>query len=191
MLKPSRNEGEALNLFVGQSDYKLVSEGIDDAIGAASVLEHYDFDHVFCSDSKAARETWDIISRSAPFLSHKTPVLCPQFRDRSGGVLEGLDWKDIRKMLSPRKYKVWERDFTEAPEMGESLVDVEDRAVRMVAKRIKPLLDNRTPKNVLIIADGVVISLIIKRLQKLSEEETKAIYPQSCVPYFHHGKLNL
>jgi len=191
MLKPSRNEGEALNLFVGQSNYKLVDEGIEDAKGAATALEHYDFDYVFCSDSEAAMETWDIIKQRAPFLAHKTPTLCPQFKDRSGGILEGLDWKDIRKQLPPRKYKLWERDFTEAPEMGESLVDVEDRAIRMIAKRIKPLLDSKPPTNILVIADGVVISLIIKRLQRLSDDETKAIYPQSGVPYFHHGDLKL
>jgi len=191
MIKSGENLGVADNLFVGQQNYNLSEKGIKDATDVANTIKSYDVDYVFCSSSQQARDTWDIVSDSAVFLAHKRPSLCPQLQDRSGGVLEGLNWTAIRKMLPPRKYKLWERDFTEYPEMGESLLDVEDRVTRFLKYQVAPLLAEGKTNNVVLIADGVVINLIIKRLQKLTDNETFSIGAQASVPYFYHGSLNL
>ena len=86
-----------------------------------------EYDAVFMSDLERCQDTTQyVIGHTHP---RDTWTMAEELRERSGGSLGGLTYQEIRKKFAPRQYKLWQRDYFEAPPQGESYRDVEDRVI--------------------------------------------------------------
>lgn len=186
LIRHGESTANAENRKAGQSNVPLSDKGIKQCKETASELRGYSFDAVFTSDLVRCLDTTRLIVN----IPEEQWIIVEELRERSGGVFEGMTYPDIRKMLPPKKYKLWQRDYFEAPQMGESMKDVEERVIPYAKKHIFPLVNER--KNVLIVTHEVVMKVLIGHIKQLSETEIpKLPHVENAMPYFYYGKVRI
>jgi broad specificity phosphatase PhoE len=156
-------------------------EQIEDA---ADTLAPYQFDHIYSSDLYRAQETLRRVLRKSPH--QVTWEYVEELRERSGGSYEGMSYTDIRKGMSPKQYKAWERDPFEAPLHGESLIDVQDRNrdwFKMILARLIKKDD------ILIISHPDTIRVLIAMAMGVDLTEVTSILIEPGIPYFYYGSV--
>lgn len=159
--------------------------GIEQAKEVAHTLDAYKFDKVFTSDSERCQDTlWHAIGAQHP---RDTWVYVEELRERSGGDLEGLTYQEIRKLFPPKKYKLWQRDYFEPPPHGESMKDVEDRAIPYCREYIFPLVNEG--KNVIVCSHAITLKVIIGYIKGMGEEAIPALDIENAVPYILYGNV--
>lgn len=170
--------------MVGQRDSPLTDRGREQATDAADTLADYRFDHIYTSDLiRALDETRIVVARQ------KFPVtysLVPDIRERSGGSAEGYKYTDLKKKMSPRKYKLWQRDYFEAPPAGESLHDVGLRVIPWFNDVIVPRISKN--ENILVVTHAGVIRVLISYVKKIDETEIMKLPIEHSMPYFFYGR---
>lgn len=169
--------------LMGQLDSPLTERGQEQAKDCAETLEAYKFDFVVSSDDQACAETAQAILQGNHHRA--TLVETDALRGRSGGTYEGLPYADIRKMLSPRKYRLWERDVFESPELGESYADIAERVLPFVKNEIVPRMARND--TVLMVASPEVIRVIISFLRQSDEQEIVKTKVEHALPCFYYG----
>lgn len=88
-------------------------------------------------------------------------------------------------MLSPRKYRLWERDVFESPELGESYADIAERVLPFIKDEIVPrMLRNYT---VLLVASPEVVRVIINFFRQSDEQEIVRTKVEYALPCFFYG----
>jgi len=184
LLATGETQADVDRVYLGQNDSPMTTLGIEQVEDAADTLAPYRIDHIYCSDLYRAQETLRRVLRK----NHHQPPheLVEELRERSGGAYEGLTYTDIRKGMSPKQYKAWERDPFEAPLHGESLIDVQDRMTEwfaIVQQDIEHRLD------VLIISHPDVIRVLIAMAMNLDLTEVTSIVVEPGIPYFYHGPV--
>jgi len=173
------------NIVSGQLNDRLTDGGQLENTEAGRSLADYDIDAVFCSDLERCQYTADTIILENNFSNDVKLILVQELRERSFGSLEGMPFPVVRKELPPRKYKLWERDYFEAPPMGESLQDVEQRVIPYLKENVFPMADDN--KNILIVSHNDVIKTIIGHLKKSEETDTIRWKMENAIPYFFYG----
>ncbi len=110
---------------VGQAPTSLSDTSKDKLIEVRNVLRRSMIDHVYCSDMQQAIETYNVVK------SEKIPdaVFTESLRERSCGKWDGVPLVSIKKELGPRTYCHWNRDVSEVPALGESIVNAKQRFV--------------------------------------------------------------
>ena len=185
LLRHGQSTANVEGIKAGQTDVPLSDMGITESKVAAETLRTYAFDAIFTSDlnrcidttylaleGRYPKDTWNIVE---------------ELRERSGGLYEGMRYTEIRKILPPKQYKLWQRDYFEAPPMGESMKDVEDRVIPYMREYVFPLVNNN--KNVLVVSHEVTIMVIMGYIKKMDETEIVKKKIDNAVPYFIYGKV--
>jgi len=170
-------------VMVGQRDSPLTSAGRTQARDAAETLSSYRFDAIYSSDLiRALDQTREVVKRS------KFPgevLLVPELRERSGGSIEGVKYSELKKTMPPRQYKLWERDYFEAPPAGESLDDLAQRVLPWFRQMVIPRIS--VSENVLVVSHVGVIRVLISYLKKIDEQEILRMPIEHAMPYFFYG----
>ncbi len=175
--------------MAGHQDAKLAPEAAQQIYDVGKTLSGYQFDAVFSSDLSRATDTmWGVLKLNQ-FSTDCPIVLTPELRERSGGVIEGMKYSEIRKMLPPKKYKLWQRDYFEAPPQGESLKDLEERVIPFMKSSVFPLVNQN--QNVLVVAHAHVLRVAIGFIKQCEEHETLKWNIENAIPYFHYGKVEV
>lgn len=175
------------NIVSGQINDQLTESGKLEAIEAGRSLADYDIDVVFCSDLERCQDTANIVMAGNNFSDDVELVLVQELRERSFGSLEGTPYPVVRKELPPKKYKLWNRDYFEAPPQGESLQDVEQRVIPFLKENAFPLVDDN--KTVLIVTHNDVVKTIIGHLKKAEETAIIKWKIDDAIPYFFYGNI--
>lgn len=162
-------EASAKKTMVGQSPSDLTMNGRDLANQYAEALSGMIIDYAFVPNVPAAVRTAEEILRGRSLLS-LTSVSA--LAEPSAGNYEGRLYSELKKVLPPRQYRLWDRDFFVAPPNGESLRDVTDRVQGWI-KQSK--LDET--QNHLFVVGPQVMKILLGLFQKLEEADICALEP--------------
>lgn len=183
MIAAGQTEAERDKVFLGRGDSPFVPEAAEAIRDAAETLSVYRFDRMWSSDLYRAQETATAIRAASKQCPE--PELIEELRERSGGSYEGRKYTDIRKGMSPKAYKAWERDPMEPPLHGESLLDVQDRIKPWWDAEVAPLLaDNRS---VLLVSHPDTVKVLIAMARGDDLLDVCSIKIEHAMPYFYHG----
>ena len=143
------------------------------------------WDAVFLSDLERCQDTTSLA------IGHRYPpdtwTLAEELRERSGGVLEGMTYPEIRKQFAPRQYKLWQRDYFEPPPQGESYRDVEDRVIPFAKEYIFPLVNEG--KNVWVCTHKIPIQILVGYIKGLDEAAIMKLPVENAMPYVLYGNV--
>lgn len=186
LLSHGESTAQEDNIVSGQVNDPLSECGKAEAIEAGKSLADYDIDVVYCSDLERCQDTANIVMAGNHFSDNVELILVQELRERSFGSLEGTPYPVVRKELPPKKYKLWNRDYFEAPPQGESLQDVEQRVIPFLKANAFPLADDN--KNILVVTHNDVVKTIIGHLKKSDETDIIKWKIENAIPYFFYGK---
>jgi len=181
-LAHGQTQSDLDKVFLGRGNSPFTDLGLEQIEDAAETLSVYQFDQIYSSDLYTAQETLRAILAARP---DDTPwILVEELRERSGGSYEGRKYADIRKGMSPKQYKAWERDPFEPPLHGESIADVQDRLREWFVPIIEELKLN---KNILLISHPDTIKALISLARGDDLIDVMSINIEYGIPYFYHG----
>lgn len=185
LIRHGKSVANCENRKAGQTNTPLSEEGIKQCKDVYDTYRGYQWDAIFTSDLERCQDTTRII------LSERYPpdtwTLVEELRERSGGTLEGMTFQEIRKLFSPRKYKLWQRDYFEAPPMGESMKDVEDRLLPYAKEYIFPLANEG--KNVFVCTHQIPMQVLIGYIKRMDETDIPSLTIENAMPYVIYGKI--
>ena len=183
LIRHGETEANVERRKTGQIETPLTENGISQAKSVAEDHNGYEYDYVFTSPlSRCVDTTQYAIGQRHP---QDTWIRVEELMERSGGVLEGMLYSDMRKTMPPRQYKLWQRDYFEAPPMGESMADVHDRVIPWFKENVLPLVNNGS--NVWICTHDIVMKILIGYIKGLNEVEIPKLKIGNCVPYVLYG----
>jgi len=184
LVRHGESEANANKIMAGQMNVPLTPEGRNQCRSILDLVL-YNFDAVFTSDLERCLDSADLmIGKRYP---RDTWIVAEELRERSGGLFEGRTYSDLRKELAPRTYKKWQRDYFEAPPMGESLKDVEHRVIPFCNEYVFPLIKER--KDVIVFTHARVIQVLIGYLKGMDENEAIKLPIENATPYFYRGPV--
>lgn len=185
LLRHGQSTANAKGIKAGQMDVPLTDIGIAQSKVVAETLRNYVFDAIFTSDLNRCIDTTRFATDNR--YPRDTWHVAEELRERSGGTFEGMSYTEIRKILAPKQYKLWQRDYFEAPPMGESMKDIEDRVIPYMRKYVFPLVNDN--KNVLVVSHNVTIMVIVGFIKKIDETEIVKKKVDHAIPYFIYGRV--
>lgn len=156
------------NRFTGWIDVDLSDTGILEASKAGTLLKGMNFDQLFTSELKRAKETARLILESMGVS--QLPTRSNQaLNERHYGDLQGLNKDETRAKYGAEQVHEWRRSYHTRPPGGENLADTVERVLPYFQKEILPLL--MEGKNVLVVAHGNSLRALVKQLEGLGENE--------------------
>ena len=173
------------NRMLGHTDSPLTEDGKKTCMSFRDDIGGHKYDAVFVSDLGRCQHTTElIIGQTHP---REDWTLSEELRERSGGLLEGMTYQDIRKQFAPKHYKLWEREYFEAPPQGESFRDVEDRVLPFFKEYVQPLVDDG--KNVWVCSSTVPMKILIGYLKGMDETAIMKQPIEFVMPYVLYGNI--
>lgn len=166
-------------LLSGTTDVELTALGRQQAAECGRSLADTPVDHLFTSQLQRAVVTADLILEHGK-LTPRTRMASTDLNERSYGLLEGLTLGECRAKFPPKKYKTWERDYFEAPPMGESMADVAGRVIPYYTHNIIPKL--RLDRTVLVVAHGNVIKVLLGFIRGMDENTVFNLEVENATP---------
>jgi broad specificity phosphatase PhoE len=172
--------------MAGQSNAQLTKEGIQQAKEVGRTYRSYSWDAVFTSDLDRCMDTARYVVGSKH--PENTWIKAEELRERYSGQYEGQPYAELRKILPPRKYKLWQRDFYAAPPGGESFNDVQKRVVEYAKQFIFPTVNDG--KRVIVVTHCIPVMVLIGYIKNLSEEQILQLKVENAMPYvLPYGKV--
>ncbi len=187
LVRHAKSQDQEENRMSGQHNCPLAPSGWLQASELGIELANYEFDYIFSSDLERCVDTTRGVLRHNKHIDHSKISYAEELRERSGGSIEGLTFTQIRRMIPPKKYKLWRRDYFEPPPMGESLKDVEDRVIPFMKEFVFPLVNDN--KNVLVVAHSGVLRTIIRYIKASDETEIVKLEIENAMPYILYGHV--
>ena len=136
-------------IFQGQSDTKLNEKGIKNAKKNAELLKDLNYDYIYSSDLKRAKDTARFIAREMG----KEIIEAKEIREIHFGEWEGLDFKKTAKQY-PAEFKAWQEDpYRNNPPGGERISEFTER----VNLFFKNILKKHRAKKIIVVTHGGVI----------------------------------
>lgn len=206
LLRHGESEWNRKNLFTGWTDVDLSENGRREAKTAAGLLlaEGLDFDLCYTSYLKRAIHTLNIALEEMD--REWLPVVKSwKLNERHYGALQGLNKSQTAEQYGEAQVKIWRRSFGVRPPaldendernpahqpqyrgisaaelpLCESLKDTSARTLPYFDDEVEPQI--RDGRRVLIAAHGNSLRALIKRFDKLSEEEIAAVNIPTGVP---------
>lgn len=145
LIRHAESVYNAKKLFQGRRDCELSPKGIRDTVKKASVFPS-DFDVVFCSPLKRARQTREILLPDAKVIYDE------RIAERSFG-----DWETT--LVTEDKLSLLDKRVT--PPNGESVDELESRIIDFINMLKKDYRD----KKILVVTHGGVINAIHRLLK--------------------------
>lgn len=159
-------------IYYGATDYPLSAEGRLQAMRVHKDLLGINFDALFSSPMTRCRQTTEIVFPG----SEAYVKLVDDFREISFGSWEGKTFDEVRDEWDS-VYEVPGRDFAHsAPPGGETLCEVQERAVAALEK----ILSRYKSGRILISAHNGVMYSIISRYFKLPLEDCFSFNADYC-----------
>lgn len=202
------------NRFTGWMDVPLAENEIYKAKELADKVFQFSIDKIYCSSLFRNMDTivrmFEFGNKKYPIFVHLDPgkmnkwgryidiseddvsvYVSTALNERYYGRLQGENKKSAMKKFGEKKVHLWRRSWKIAPPGGESLKDVFKRTIPFYRKYIER--DLKKEKNILIIASHNSLRVIIKYLEKISDEEILKIeIPYGGIlKYEFDEKLNL
>ena len=143
--------------YNGHIDISLSKEGLASAKDLAKELQAQNFDKVYCSTLKRARETLKTFNLNLPTIFSK------EIREKSWGIHEGKSFQEIEKMgIKYKNFEQWIADL-----------DGEDSELykRRIAHYFYDVIAKDKAKNILVITHAGVIKTLLSIVENLSLEE--------------------
>lgn len=191
----------ASNTFTGWNDVDLSEKGTTQAEHAGNLLRQLDFSPTMVHTSvlKRAIKTANIIMDINDWLY--LPIQKTwRLNERHYGALRGINKDKARADFGAEQVQRWRRDFNEVPPLlqkadverrynlldqsimprGESLAMSYRRILPYYADQIAPHL--RRGEDQLIVAHGSSLRLIVKYLERVSDQGSSAIEIQNAEP---------
>ncbi|MFT7005155.1 MAG: alpha-ribazole phosphatase [Sulfurimonas sp.] len=162
LVRHAEVEKDYIGCYNGHIDIGLSPKGYEDAQKLGEELKQSDFDAIFCSDLKRAKETLK------QFIDPNRVIYTSDLREKSWGRHEGLCFEKIcvQDKIEYINYQQW-LDALD----GESLKIFTSRVCEFLFDYV-PLLD---AKNILIVTHSGVIKTFISTLQGLTLEDAFSI----------------
>ncbi|QAS69846.1 2,3-diphosphoglycerate-dependent phosphoglycerate mutase [Oenococcus sicerae] len=197
------------NIFTGWSDVPLTEKGLAQAHVAGKQLLHsaIDFDIVYTSVLQRA-----IIS-SYIILDEIGQAWLPlvkswRLNERHYGALRGLNKAATAKKYGDHQVKEWRRSYTTVPPLLKTtessrayqafaVTEPLGESAEMSWQRVKPLWEDkiapqlRDEKNVLIVAHGSSIRVLLKFLDKISDDDFMKVEVGNGEPIIYHFDQHL
>ncbi|TSS60388.1 putative fructose-2,6-bisphosphatase TIGAR A [Bagarius yarrelli] len=127
----------------GQSiDPPLSEIGVQQAEAAGQYLQDVHFHNVFSSNMKRARQTAEIILRKNKICNNLAIVTDPDLKERSFGIAEGGQVKDMRNMAKAAGQSIPE--YT--PPDGETMDQVKNRISTFLSSLFQQMVDEHHDK---------------------------------------------
>lgn len=187
LMTNGQTQADIDKVFLGSNDSPLTLSGKQQVQDTADTLADYLLDGIYSSDLYRAQTAADTITSKL-----KKPVtveLVEELRERSFGVFEGLALNDVRKTMSPRNYRLWDRDPFDAPQHGESLIEVSERVLPWFDSVVVPRLDKGD--NILIITHTDVMRVLIARVRNNDLVDMLGRDIEQGMPYVFYGSPRL
>jgi len=137
-------------IFYGQLDPELTEKGVRQAEEAKEVLRDFHYDEIYVSDLVRARDT-------ARILNHREleVVETERLRELNFGIFEGLKYDEILERY-PQEEALWREQWQDYDyENGESVRELQERAVEFVEEKIEE------DKDILVVAHWGVINCVL------------------------------
>nr|WP_321267377.1 histidine phosphatase family protein [uncultured Sulfurimonas sp.] len=173
LVRHAEVEEKYIGCYNGHIDIGLSDKGYADAKALSKHFKASEFDSIFCSDLKRAKETL------REFINSKDVIYTKELREKSWGKHEGLSFDEICKQ-DDLKYINFEQ-WTDALD-GESIQAFTSRVNNFFFKYL-PSLD---ATNILVVTHSGVIKTFIHLLEGISLEDAFGI----SVPYSSHLVYN-
>lgn len=155
------------NCYNGHNEIGLSKKGYMQAKELAKKLDILEFDAVFCSDLKRAKET---LQHS---LHVENAIFTDKLREKSWGVHEGLNFDEI--------ISEGEIEYVDFLQWIESL-DGEPykEYIKRVEKFFFEFLPSLNKENILIVTHAGVIRVLMSIVKKITLEETFCMKVENC-----------
>ena len=198
---------EGYNCFTGWVDVANLPSGIEKLIKAGKLLSNFRFDIAFTSELYRGIETaLTILSYNqvsgTPIIIHSkdkiskwsryyhtdfkkfVPVIKSwHLNERYYGELQGMNKDKARRVYGKEQVFLWRRSYEISPPEGENLKEAEKRVVYFFNRKVMPEI--REGKNVLIGAHGNSLRALVRKLDKISEQDVKNLQIEKGKPLFY------
>ena len=168
LVRHGQSEYNAKDLWTGWTDVPLTELGRKEAREAGEEIKDLKIDVVFVSDLIRSKQTWEEMAKVLD-LEDLITTEAPEIKERSYGILAGLNKWEVKKKYGDEKWLKWRRAWDEPIPNGETLKDVYDRVVPYYEKTILPLL--KEGKNVLLSDHGNSLRALVKYLDNIPNDE--------------------
>ena len=154
------------NKYNGHIDIKLSQKGKTQAKLLAREFENEEFDYIFCSDLKRAKETL------FPFKQSLNAAYTDKLREKSWGKHEGLSFDEIIALgdLQYTEFQKWISELDGEPY---------EAYIQRIKEFFLTYLTSLNAGSILVVTHGGVIRVLIALVNKLSLEEAFSV----SVPY--------
>lgn len=185
LIRHAETEYDVEKRFQGQMNPFLSQVGKSQASELGKSTEDQNIDAVYFPSSEPYWAT------SFGINSYHTKVPFTRedaLKGRSGGEHEGKLYSVLKKELPPKKYRLWDRDFFEAPLLGESFYDVSFRVIPFFKEKIIPQINDN--KTIVLISDDVVVKILIGYIKNAGVVEIPSFKVEPAMSYEFRGKLS-
>lgn len=149
IVRHGETEENIKRTYYGDIDCELTEKGIKQAELVGEKLKDINFDKVFCSEKKRAKETLKRIYEG------EGVILDSRLNERNFGIFEGKNYKQLQDSFK-LEYDTWTDDWKEySIENGESFMEVYHRV-----KGFMEELKKESSENILICTHGGIIRTI-------------------------------
>ncbi len=187
LIRHGESKANKNNVFTGWSDSPLTKKGIQQALEAGEIIKRseIDFDIVYTSFLQRSILTSYIIQEK---IGQAWVPLIKNWRlnERHYGALRGLNKSKVAEKIGKKQVHLWRRSYEKVPPLLKrpdkdwrydkfGISEPLGESAKMSWLRIKPLWNDeiceslKNNKNVLIVAHGSSIRVIIKYLDKISD----------------------
>jgi len=149
IVRHGETEENIKKTYYGEIDCELTAKGIKQAELVRRKLKHINFDKVFCSEKKRAKDTLKRIYEGEEF------IVDSRLNERNFGIFEGKSYKQLQDLFK-LEYDDWTKDWKQySIENGESFEEVYHRV-----KSFMEELKRESVDNILICTHGGIIRTI-------------------------------
>ncbi|EQB39112.1 hypothetical protein M947_08095 [Sulfurimonas hongkongensis] len=164
LVRHAEVEEKYIGCYNGHIDIGLSSKGYADAKELEKHFKASEFDAIYCSDLKRAKETLK------EFIKGDNAIYTKELREKSWGEYEGMSFDEISTNLKYINFKQW----TDALG-GEPIEEFISRVEKFFFEYLPAL----KKENVLVVTHSGVIKTFLHLLKGISLEEAFCL----CVPY--------
>ena len=171
------------NKFTGAFDAPLTSNGVQQAIAAAKLIDGHTFDAIHCSSLIRAMDTRDTIMRCLGYDDDSLVSSAESIalNERDYGKLTGLNKDEAKRSYGSKLVRQWRRSYFGCPPGGESLADTKNRVVEYYQTAIQA--DCHQGKTVLVVAHGNSLRGLVGHLLGYSPDMYQGIEIAWCTPW--------
>lgn len=167
LIRHAESEWNALGKWTGLTDVHITDEGRKQAAKIGEAIKDIELHHAYSSELIRTVETLTHIMESAG--SNGTPHIRSQhLNERDYGEYTGLNKWEVLEEVGEDTFKKIRRSWDHPIPGGETMKMVHERAIPFYKEHILPKL--LQGENVLVVAHGNTIRVLIKYLEDISDE---------------------